>query len=146
MLIKLIKPHFLKSIPYAMLLQKTVLNSLVMPIWKTIKCFSNMPSSGQTSNNRINVWELNNLLQNAAAARKVCCSMTQLLRSNHWTTILWSKALKYLLAHSPSGWHTHTIHVSRLKNPLTCLLPFIYTSGHQPFLSRSLFESSVDTD
>ena len=35
------------------------------------------------------------------------------------------------LAHSPSEWHTNTIHVSivsRLKNPtLTCLLPFIYT-------------------
>jgi hypothetical protein len=37
----------------------------------------------------------------------------------------------FCLAHSPSEWHTYTIHVSivsRLKNPsFTCLLPFIYT-------------------
>jgi hypothetical protein len=35
---------------------------------------------------------------------------------------------KNCLVHSPSEWHTYTIHVSivsRLKNPsLTCLLPF----------------------
>jgi hypothetical protein len=49
------------------------------------------------------------------------------------TTIPHSKALikKCGLAHSPSEWHTCTIHVlivSMLKNPsLTCLLSFIYT-------------------
>jgi hypothetical protein len=44
------------------------------------------------------------------------------------TTIPRSIALKsFFLAHSPSEWHTDTIHVSRLKNPLTCFLPFIYT-------------------
>ena len=45
-LIKLIKPTFFKSIPYTMLLQKKVLNSLVMPIQNTIKCFSKMTSGG----------------------------------------------------------------------------------------------------
>ena len=41
------------------------------------------------------------------------------------------KGIIFCLAHSPSEWHTHTIHisiVSRLKNaPLICLLLFIYT-------------------
>jgi hypothetical protein len=38
------------------------------------------------------------------------------------------KAQIFRLAHSPSEWHTYTIHVSRLKNPsVTCNLPFIYT-------------------
>jgi hypothetical protein len=45
------------------------------------------------------------------------------------TTISCSKPLTFWgFANSPSEWHTHTIHVSRLKtHSLTCLLSFIYT-------------------
>ena len=50
-LIKLIKPNTLKSIPNPMLLQKNIWISLVTSTRNTIKCFSKMPSGGQASNN-----------------------------------------------------------------------------------------------
>ena len=55
------------------------------------------------------------------------------------TNIPCSKALTcFCHAHSPSEWHTFTIHVSRLKNPsLTSLLPFIYTDWTRNINDRS---------
>ena len=96
------------------------LNSLVMPIRNTIKCISKMPTGGKlatTCRNRINGWELNDVPQNAAAARRVCHSMTQLLKEE--------SLYKY-----PGVWLdcklSFQTHIEHLKSKIKSRVGFLY--------------------